>query len=80
MDKTKYALNIFTDWMAAHPIMSFVFIISIFILKGLALWKSAEREQKAWFIVLLVINTFGILELVYLFFVAPRTKVELINA
>ncbi|MBU1292450.1 hypothetical protein KJ819_00075 [Patescibacteria group bacterium] len=35
-------------------------------IKGLALWHAGRNGQKLWFIVLLVINTLGILELVYL--------------
>lgn len=40
-----------------------------FVWKGLALWHSAKRHEKAWFIVFLVINTAGILEIIYLFFI-----------
>lgn len=40
--------------------------------KGLALWHSARRAQPWWFLALLVINTVGILEIVYLFFVAKK--------
>lgn len=35
--------------------------------KGLALYKSARREDKVWFVALLVINTMGILEILYYF-------------
>lgn len=35
--------------------------------KGLALWHASKRDEKKWFVALLVLNTFGILELVYLF-------------
>lgn len=35
--------------------------------KGIALWRAANGKQKYWFIVMLVLNTMGILELVYLF-------------
>ena len=38
--------------------------------KGLALWHSAKRGEHVWFIALLLINTVGILEIVYLFGVA----------
>ncbi|GMU73825.1 MAG: hypothetical protein AMXMBFR44_0240 [Candidatus Campbellbacteria bacterium] len=38
--------------------------------KGLALWHSAKRGQGWWFIILLVVNTVGILEIVYLFAIA----------
>ncbi len=44
-------------------------IISIWALvwKGLALWKSSQKKSIPWFIVLLVINTIGILEILYIF-------------
>jgi methionyl-tRNA synthetase len=35
--------------------------------KGLALWKSARTDSKVWFIVFLIANTFGILEILYLY-------------
>lgn len=35
--------------------------------KGFALWKSARLKQPVWFIALLIINTLGILEILYLF-------------
>ena len=35
--------------------------------KGLALWRAAGRKDKWWFIALLIINTMGILEIIYLF-------------
>lgn len=38
--------------------------------KGLALWHSARRGQPWWFVILLVVNTLGILEIIYLFAVA----------
>lgn len=37
--------------------------------KGLALWHASKRNEKWWFIALLVINTVGILEICYLLFV-----------
>ncbi len=41
-------------------------VIWSLIWKGLALYRSARNEQKGWFIVLLVLNTMGILEILYL--------------
>jgi hypothetical protein len=35
--------------------------------KGLALWHSGRRGQPWWFIVMLIVNTIGILEIIYLF-------------
>jgi hypothetical protein len=47
-----------------------VFLIAlvwVLVWKALALWKSARLNQPIWFIVLLVVNTFGILEILYIF-------------
>lgn len=38
--------------------------------KGFALWYAAERREKWWFAAFLIINTFGILEIAYIFFIA----------
>lgn len=35
--------------------------------KGLALWHAARRGEKYWFIALLIVNTVGILEILYLY-------------
>ncbi len=47
--------------------------------KGIALWKSAQLSHKKWFIFLLVINTFGILEIIYIYFVAKKYTVETVE-
>jgi methionyl-tRNA synthetase len=48
-----------------------IFVIVIIwsaIWKAIALWKSARNKQVAWFVVLCVFNTIGILEILYLAF------------
>lgn len=35
--------------------------------KGVALWKSARRGQKVWFVLMLILNTLAILEILYIF-------------
>ena len=37
------------------------------IWKGIALWKAARNGHKAWFIVMFILNVFGILEIIYIF-------------
>lgn len=53
----------------ASPLFLILMLWSLFW-KGLALWHSAKRGQGWWFIILLIVNTIGILEIVYLFAVA----------
>lgn len=42
--------------------------------KGMALWRAAQNKQKGWFVALLIINTAGILEIVYLLFFSNSPK------
>ena len=46
--------------------------------KGVALWKASKNNQKIWFIVLLVVNTVGILEIVYIFYFSKKKEKNLI--
>jgi len=47
-------------------------ILFVVVLKGYALWHSAKRGQVWWFIALLVFNTLGILELIYIVFLLKK--------
>jgi len=42
--------------------------------KGLALWAAGKRKEKTWFIVLFLVNTLGILEIIYLLTRKPEKK------
>lgn len=41
-------------------------VIFDLVLRGFALWKSARKGQNIWFIFLLVVNSMGILPIIYL--------------
>jgi hypothetical protein len=47
--------------------------------KGLALWHSGERGQSVWFVILIVVNTIGILPIICLFAVARLKLSELFS-
>lgn len=47
-------------------------IIWSLIWKGIALWKAARNDSPVWFIVMLVLNTCGILEILYIFIFSKR--------
>jgi len=42
--------------------------------KGWALWKAARAGSKVWFVVLLIINTVGILDILYIFIFSKKTS------
>lgn len=58
-----------------NPIFYVIIIWSI-IWKGIALWHAARNKQLAWFVVLLIVNTIGLLEIIYLIFFRKDKKVN----
>ncbi|MFH0780066.1 MAG: DUF5652 family protein [Parcubacteria group bacterium] len=70
-----------SDFLGALAGMWFLMIVLIawsVAWKGIALWKAARLGHTAWFVVMLILNTVGILEIIYIFAVANRQgkKVE----
>ena len=60
----------------ADNIWLLVISIATMPIKGFALWYSSRLSQKWWFIILFLTNTLGILDIIYIFFVARKYKVE----
>ncbi|HSX40600.1 MAG TPA: DUF5652 family protein, partial [Candidatus Saccharimonadales bacterium] len=55
----------------------FVLLLWTLLWKGLALWRAANLKQRNWFVVILIVNTIGILEIIYLFgFAKKRMKFD----
>lgn len=59
----------------------FFIIASLWTLpwKGYALWKAARKGQPWWFVALLLVNTLGLLEIMYIFIfsgLAPKQKAK----
>lgn len=50
-------------------LLPFIAVIVLWSLvwKGLALWHSARSNSPWWFVIFLVVNTMGILEIIFLF-------------
>jgi hypothetical protein len=62
--------------LAIFSVLLAIIIIWSLVLKGPALWHSARRGDFWWFLAILIINSVGILEIIYLFFVAKMTFKE----
>jgi methionyl-tRNA synthetase len=61
----------------ASPQLTVIFILLILWTipwKGVALWKAAQNKQLVWFIAILILNTFAILEITYIFFFSKKRK------
>jgi len=57
-------------------------VVMIWVLpwKAYALWTSARRNQKVWFILFVILNTLAILEIFYIFYIAKKKPKDLVNA
>jgi len=56
-----------------------ILIVWSMIWKGIALWKAGKNDQLTWYIVLFIINTAGILEILYIFVFAKNKNNNLKN-
>ncbi|HEX8994275.1 MAG TPA: DUF5652 family protein [Candidatus Paceibacterota bacterium] len=59
-------------WAFGVPFVAFGIVMAVLLVwsivwKGLALWAAARDGSKVWFVVLLILNTAGILEILYLY-------------
>jgi len=61
--------------VANFPVIFFlVLVIWSLFWKGLGLWQSARGGQKYWFVAILILNTVGVLPIVYLAFFQKKNK------
>ena len=59
--------------------LGFIILSLIWVLpwKGYALWTASRSGHKRWFIALLILNTFAILDIFYLFYIAKKNPKDL---
>ena len=56
------------QYLQGNPWLLTALIAWSLLWKAIALWHAARSRQLAWYIVLVVVNTVGILEIIYLLF------------
>ncbi|MCL5091167.1 MAG: DUF5652 family protein [Patescibacteria group bacterium] len=61
-------MNQFFGEIFSRPEFSLPFFFWAIFWKGLALWKAATKRQFWWFVIILILNTLGILEIAYIFY------------
>lgn len=53
-----------------------VALVWTLVWKGAALWKAGRSGSRTWFVVLFLINTLGILDILYIFWFSRVNKVS----
>ncbi|RJQ22449.1 hypothetical protein C4580_00135 [Candidatus Woesearchaeota archaeon] len=62
------------DLLAQYGFILIPLIIWELIWKGIALWKCGRNNQLVWFVVILLINSLGIVPIVYLLFFQKKSR------
>lgn len=60
--------NQFFNRLLLNSWFALLFLVWVIFWKGMALWKSSQKKQLVWFIILLLFNTLGLLEIAYIFY------------
>ncbi|MFP4458802.1 MAG: DUF5652 family protein [Candidatus Zixiibacteriota bacterium] len=60
----------------------FIVIISILAIwdavwKAIGMWKAARRDDILWFLLCLILNTIGILPIIYIYAIANKKEVKI---
>jgi methionyl-tRNA synthetase len=80
---TQYWQNSFGHWgmplgmMWLVPLGILVIFLAVIwsvVWKALALWHAAREGDKVWFIILLLVNTLGILEILYIYVFSKKRE------
>lgn len=66
----------FYQYPATFVVMLVLLSVWELVWKGWALWYSAQSKQKGWYIAMLVLNTAGLLPIIYLLWFKPKQKRE----
>ncbi|MFA5750953.1 MAG: DUF5652 family protein [Candidatus Paceibacterota bacterium] len=64
-------MDIFTQQIS-NPWTLLPILIWTAFWKGFALWTAVKKDHKKWFVALIILNTFGVLEIIYLFWIAKK--------
>ena len=56
--------------------LSILAVAAVLTLKGFSLWYASKHNERGWFIAILILNTLGVLELIYLFFFERDKKLK----
>lgn len=59
---------------SAQAILLMMIVVWSLVWKGIALWKAARKGDTAWYVLILILNTIGIVEIFYIIFFSKAKK------
>lgn len=62
----------FIAYYQQHEFIFVALMLWSLVWKGIALWKAGRNNHPIWFVVLMVINLVGVLEILYIFIFSKK--------
>lgn len=63
-----------------HSLLLLLIVLWTIPWKIYALWTAVKYDHKKWFVALVILNTFSILEIFYIFYIAKKKSAEVKQA
>lgn len=64
----------FSSLNSINPAILALLVLWEVVWKGIGLWHAARNSQKYWFVAILILNTVGILPILYLYVFGGKKK------
>ena len=75
-----YAGPVSPGFIGVAGLLLVIVLLWTLVWKGMALWKAAQEKNKVWFVVLLLVNTVGILDILYLYVFSKKKSGQPVEA
>lgn len=73
------SISALSSLVGLPPSVIIAVILWTLVWKGFALWRAGNLRQKWWFLAFLFLNTLGVLEIIYLFWITKGYEVEVVE-
>jgi hypothetical protein len=66
--------TLIASYLVSHQWVIILAILWMLPWKGVALWKAARNQSIVWFIAIFILNTLGIVEIIYILFFSKKKE------
>ncbi len=63
----------FVAYYQQHEFIFMLIILWSLVWKGIALWKAGRNNNPVWFVIFMVVNLLGVLEILYIFIFSKKS-------
>lgn len=62
------------QYLLEHKEVAILLIVWTLLWKGFALWRASRMNHKYWFVAIFIINTFGLLDILYIYVFSKKSS------